>query len=245
MCSFLRFRGSRGGRRRIPVCISARRDAFNYLFFRTHADERKQVLYVQSTNCASLPRITPTCMVLNICSLVKNFAREELQRELISNSIDICFLPKAWLRSDMESSLVTPDGYLMRLKDRTIKRGGGVAILCGNDWRMEEIDVPDNEYECLWARVSTTNQDYFVALVYHPPTFDYYEIAFIEFLVNSCETILATSPNVRVIIAGDNNKLIWNLLHSKVVFHNLSRPPQGMTVFWRYFSQIHRIKRTL
>ena len=63
----------------------------------------------------------------------------------------------------MESSLVTPDGYLMRLKDRTIKRGGGVAILCGNDWRMEEIDVPDNEYECLWARVSTTKQDYFVA----------------------------------------------------------------------------------
>ena len=145
----------------------------------------------------------------------------------------------------MDSSLVTPDGYLMLRKDRTVKRGGGVAILCRKDWRMEEIHVPHNEYECLWARVSTTNQDYFVALVYHPPTFDYYETAFIEFLVNSCETILATSPNVRVIIAGDNNKLIWNLLHNKVAFHNLSRPPQGMTVFWRYFSQIHRIKRTL
>ena len=208
MCSLLRFRGSRGGKRRIPVRISARRDTFNYSSFRTRADERKRVLSsVQSTNCASLPRITPTCLVLNIRSLVKNFAREELQSELISNSIDLCCLSETWLRSDMDSSLVTPDGYLMLRKDRAIKRGGGVAILCRKDWRVEEVNVPDNEYECLWARVSTTNQDYFVASVYHPPTFDYHETAFIEFLVNSCESILATSPNARVIIAGDINKL--------------------------------------
>ena len=63
-------------------------------------------------------------------------------------------------------------------------------------------NVRGNEYECLWAKVSTTNQDYFVASVYHPPTFDYYETAFIEFLVNCCESILATSPNARLIIAG-------------------------------------------
>ena len=54
---------------------------------------------------------------------------------------------------------------------------------------------------------TTTNKDYFVASVYHPPTFDYYETAFIEFLVNSCESILATPPNARLIIAGDINKL--------------------------------------
>ena len=52
-----------------------------------------------------------------------------------------------------------------------------------------------------------TNKDYFVASVYHPPTFDYYETAFIEFLVNSCESTLATSPNAGLIIAGDINKL--------------------------------------
>ena len=50
---------------------------------------------------------------------------------------------------------------------------------------------------------TTTNQDYVVASVYHPPTFDYHETAFIEFLVNSCESILATSPNARLILAGD------------------------------------------
>ena len=54
---------------------------------------------------------------------------------------------------------------------------------------------------------TTTNKDYFVASVYHPPTFDYYETAFIDFLVNSCESIVATLPNARLIIAGDINKL--------------------------------------
>ena len=72
---------------------------------------------------------------------------------------------------------------------------------------MKEIDVRGNEYECLRAKVTTTNKDYFVTSVYHPPTFDYCETAFIEFLVNSCESILATSPNARLIIAGDINKL--------------------------------------
>ena len=113
----------------------------------------------------------------------------------------------------------------MLRKDRTIKRGGGVAILCRKDWRMEEIDVPDNKYEWLWTRVSTTNQDYFVASVYHLPTFDYYETAFIEFLVNSCESILATSPNTRVIIAGDINKLDLKSLTQQSGFSQLVKTP--------------------
>ena len=59
---------------------------------------------------------------------------------------------------------------------------------------------------CGQRYLCTTNQDYFVPSVYHPTTFDYYETAFIEFLVNSWESILATSPNARL-TAGDINKL--------------------------------------
>lgn len=157
-CSLLRFRGSCGGRHHIPVCISAWRDTFNYSSSRTCADERKRVPFsVQLTNCASLPRITPMCLVLNICSLVKNFAWEELQSELMCNSIVLCCLSETWLRSDIDNSLVTPDGYLMLRKDRATKRGGGVAILCRKDWKIEETDIRGNKYECLWAKVFTTN----------------------------------------------------------------------------------------
>ena len=90
---------------------------------------------------------------------------------------------------------------------------------------MEEIDVPDNEYECLWARVSTTNEDYFVTSVYHPPTFDYYKTAFMEFLVNSGESILATSLNARVIIAVDINKLDLKSLTQQSGLSQLVKTP--------------------
>ena len=115
--------------------VNQRGETFNYSSFRTGSGERIRVLSsVQSTNCASLPRMTPTCLVLNVRSLVKKFAREEL-RELMSNSIDHCCLSEAWLRSDSDSLLVTPDGYLMLRKDRAIRRGGEVAILRRKDWK--------------------------------------------------------------------------------------------------------------
>ena len=72
---------------------------------------------------------------------------------------------------------------------------------------------------------TTTNQDYVVASVYHPPTFDYYETTFIEFLVNSCESILATSPNARLIIAGDINKLDLKSLTQKSGLSQLVKTP--------------------
>ena len=59
------------------------------------------------------------------------------------------------MREDIDSSLVTPDGYFMLRKDRVNKKGGGGAILCRNDWKIKEIDVSGNEYKCLWAKVST------------------------------------------------------------------------------------------
>ena len=73
--------------------------------------------------------------------------------------------------------------------------------------------------------VATSTSDYFVALVYHPPTFDYCETAFIDFLVNSCESILATSPNARLIIAGDINKLDLKSLSQQSGLSQLVKTP--------------------
>ena len=63
------------------------------------------------------------------------------------------------------------------------------------------------------------------ASVYHPPTFDYHETAFIDFLVNSCESILTTSPNARLIIAGDINKLDLKSLTQQSGLSQLVKTP--------------------
>lgn len=43
------------------------------------------------------------------------------------------------LQGCIYNSLVTPKGYSMMCKDWTEKRGGGIAVLCRNDWKMKEI----------------------------------------------------------------------------------------------------------
>ena len=93
----------------------------------------------------------------------------------------------------------------MMCKDWTEKRGGGIAVLCRNEWNMKEIDLCGNGYECFWAKISAPNQDYCVASVCHPLTFDYNESDFIEFLVNSREGMLAASANARLVIVRDVN----------------------------------------
>ena len=122
--------------------------------------------------------------------------------------IFVVYLRHGWERILIVHLLLQMD---MLRNDWVNKRGGGVAILCRNDWKIKERDVSGNEYECLWAKVSMINQDYFVASVYHPPTIDYCETTFIEFLVNSCENFLAASLNTRLIIAGDGNELDFGI----------------------------------
>lgn len=115
---------------------------------------------MQSICRVSQPRVEPTCLVLNSRSIAKNFACEQLLSELISNSTDLCCLSENWLRSDTNTSIVTPEGHSILSKNGVDRRGGGIAILSRNDWKMEEIRMNGNENECLWAKISTPNQDY-------------------------------------------------------------------------------------
>ena len=67
---------------------------------------------------------------------------------------------------------------------RQDKRGGGVAIYCRTDRRIKEIRLDGNQYECLWDKLATSNQEYHIASLYHPPTFEYSVTDFIDFLAN-------------------------------------------------------------
>ena len=50
--------------------------------------------------------------------------------------------------------LVAPDGFTLLRKDRAERQGGGVCILCRNDWKMERLELSSNAYECLWAKIT-------------------------------------------------------------------------------------------
>ena len=47
-----------------------------------------------------------------------------------------------------------------------------------------EIRLNGNQYDCLWDKLATSNEEYHIASLYHPPTFEYSVTDFIDFLAN-------------------------------------------------------------
>ena len=77
-------------------------------------------------------------MVINARSLAKPDAAVSLNVELCTNNIDICFVTETWLNDKIPSSLVCLGNYVFVRKDRCDSRsGGGVAILCRDDWKVK------------------------------------------------------------------------------------------------------------
>ena len=166
----------------------------------------------------TLPKIIPSCMVINVRCLVKPDALVVLYTELHTHKIDLCFVSETWLNSKVASSLIYPDGYLIVRKDRCdLRTGGEVVIFCRNDWKIKRLDL-QNDLERLWCEIITVNSEYHVAVVYHHPNPPNVEL--LDHLSDSCEQILSSKPNERIIIVGDINQLTVQDLMSQ---HNLAQ----------------------
>ena len=178
------------------------------------------------------PKIVPTFMAANARSLAKPDATISLSTELTTtNNIDLCFISETWLNKNVPSNLICPDGYVIVRKDRADgRRGGGVAIVCRNDWKIRPI-ISESNFECLWCEISTTNSKYYTASIYHPPDPLYDESALLEYLSESMEQILSELPTARIILAGDVNHLPIKDLSCQ---HNLqqlvNKPTRGERV---------------
>jgi exonuclease III len=147
--------------------------------------------------------------VLNARSLVKPDVYPALYAELNTNNIDLCFISETWLHSAIPSSLICPPGYGIARENRQNTRGGGVAILCRNDWRMENVILEvENMFECIWMKIMIKNSVFSVAAIYHPQgDYSYDAKDLIDYLIDSCEQISLRDPNMNIIIAADINKL--------------------------------------
>ena len=95
----------------------------------------------------------------------------------------------------------------MLRNDREERRGGGVAIFCRCDWKIEILDEVANDFECMWARISTPNSVFYMCSIYHPPEPVYREEDLLVFLGDTCEQITSMDPNNIIVIGGDLNEL--------------------------------------
>ena len=84
--------------------------------------------------------------------------------------------------------------------------GGGVAIICRNDWKVKVLNAGE-DFECVWCKITTPNSEYHVSCVYHPPDPIYEATDLLNFMSDFCDQTLLNDPNAKIIIAGDINQL--------------------------------------
>ena len=126
----------------VPVRISSRRPKRLGNFPQSHRNLR----YVNIVGREpSKPQQIPQCLVLNARSIVKPDAFSALFADIKTNNIDICCISETWLHYTVCNSQVCPSGYTILRKDRTNRRGGGVAILCRNDCMEDGTITKPNE----------------------------------------------------------------------------------------------------
>ena len=142
-----------------------------------------------------------------------------------TNNIDICFVSESWIHKKILSHSICPDGYMMVRKGRAGERsGGGVAVICRNDWKIKPLNVKEHfDSETVWCKITTHNSEYYVACVYHPPDPIYDANDLLEFISDACDQILLDDPNTKIAIAGDINKLRVKDLMQQHDLHQMVR----------------------
>nr|CAH7747641.1 unnamed protein product [Callosobruchus chinensis] len=111
--------------------------------------------------------------VLNIRSLLVKFA--DFKNTVVNScNFDIIALTETWLNQNVDSDLLSLDGYQLFRNDRIDSRGGGVSIYIANRIRCSKIDLISS-IEQLWITFKIGAVSFCFGVVYRPPKSNVYD----------------------------------------------------------------------
>ena len=117
----------------IPVVTGRRRPLRST---ETTIQTRQRVLVKVSKCSLSVPRskqtFPPSLYVLNAAAVTKPHAIEHLTADLLGYKTDIAVITETHLKKKHSDELFAIDGYTLYRRDRTGRRGGGVAVYVVN-----------------------------------------------------------------------------------------------------------------
>lgn len=229
----LRYRGSKGGRKRhresvsqnvqykIPVLSGTRNDQpdFNR---RVHRGERLllDVPLFNPAGSAAVEQLAydafsfPRVYLLNASSIAKPHAIEQLAAELSGYRADVALITESHLKKHHCTAAFSIPGYSCIRRDRVGRRGGGVATFIKDTIQFSEYNLHDDvpEYETMWVRITYNNRPYVIANVYHPPNPIYNRLNFCRFLYDTVDNVCNSDNDITLILAGDFNGLSDELI---------------------------------
>ncbi len=140
------------------------------------------------------------CALLNTRSL--NGKGTLLSDIMIERNLDLLFLTETWQMPDdfIELNLLTPPGYSYLTKPPLTGRGGGLAVVFKNNYKMTKYDVLNvSSFECLSFKLAGP-APILILMIYRPPKHNS------SFLSELTELLtLACAQHDIIIMLGDFN----------------------------------------
>ena len=164
----------------------------------------------RATTTASPRRVepaTPTLYVLNAAALSKPGAVDHLAADLKSCGASVAVITETHFKQKHTDSVIGIDGFTVFRRDRTGRRGGGVALYVASNiqssvWTPSTVE--SRAFELLWVRVGA---NLFFAALYHPPRPAYSAAELLCYLEYCVAELSHDYPLADIILAGDLNQL--------------------------------------
>ena len=151
----------------------------------------------------------PTLFVLNAASLAKPHAIQHLSADLVRYGVHIAVITETHLKKRHTDLFATIAGYSLFRRDRTGRKGGGVAVYVNSQMPATLWTCPNDSplFELLWVHVRTEALDVIVGALYHPPQPMYKSSDLLDHIEVCVDAVESTFPDALIILAGDFNTL--------------------------------------
>ena len=143
---------------------------------------------------------------LNVCSFLSHDKFNNITTFLAVHNFDIFALSETWLCSSDLEELSIYGYHLPLVKNRSLGRGGGVALYLANYLAFSRrLDLEIAELELLWSERFLPNCKILIGVCYRPPSNLSLEIGrFLELLQDSIDKI-NRSNYAMIVLIGDFN----------------------------------------
>ena len=151
---------------------------------------------VNVNNLTQVPiTIEPTKLNLGEmnCRLVKNKA-VYVSDYILEHRLDCVALTETWLKSDgndcVTTSALVPEGYKLLHVPRSGKRGGGVAVICREQYKMKvETTITATSFESMTVLVTIASYTLRLIVIYRIPPSQQNKLAKSTFLTQFTDLV--------------------------------------------------------
>jgi len=189
-----------------------------------HIDAQAAAVVTVSQSTSTRNMVPPALYVLNAAAITKPHAIDHLAADMRGYHVDVGIITETHFKKSHASHAFKVDGYSLYRRDRSKRRGGGVAIYVSSHLHSS-VWLPDNDqsdFEMLWVRVQSDEHNVIICAIYHPPKPIYQTTDLLRHIDSCLETISRDLPSALVVLAGDFNSLSDSDVVSRTAWAHIS-----------------------